>query len=209
MNAANVEAISLPADLSARASSRATFVALGTVSFSQEGIKYMPASHFMRAFFKINFVNKLVWKYQIGQTIKYGDIVDVRPFKNNVLELVTDQVNGSYFFSVPYSQSDSLSDICAFIQRCREEGFDRAAQDQALFQSVESRCTTAQKAMLVPTIILMLASLAIAWYLDIWIGFLLAFFAPIPADQSGSRILYAISIVLLIAIAVLTIPLLV
>lgn len=202
---AYIETISLPADLTASASSRANFVAMGTVSFSREGIKYQPAGHFMRFFLKVNFINKRFWKYQAGQTIKYDDIVDMQPFKNNSLELVTGRVNGSYYFSVPYSQSDSLSDICAFIQRCREEGFDRAVQDHTLYKKVESHCAKAQKAMLIPTVILMLASLAIAWYQNMFIGFALALFAPTPAEQSGSRILYAVSYMPLIAIIVLMI----
>ena len=195
MNAAHIEAISLPADLTARAFYRANFIAIGIVSFSQEGIKYLPDSHFMRFILKNNLANKRIWKYQIGQTIKYGGIVDVLPLKNNCLEFVTDRVNGSYYFSVPYSQSDSLSDICAFIQRCREEGFDRAVQDQVLFKKVESHCVKAKKAMI--------ASLVISWYLSLFIGLFLAFYAPITAKQSGSRILYVIALVLLIAIFML------
>lgn len=209
MYAAYIESISLPADLTANASARANFIAIGIVSFSREGIKYLPASHFMRFLLKINFANKRIWKYQVGQTIKYDDIVDVLPFKNNCLELVTDQVNGSYFFSLPYSQSDSLSDICDFIQRCRDEGFDSATQDQTLFKKMESHCVKAQNAMFIPTIILMLASLAIAWYLDVFIALIPAVYTPISSEQSGSRILYALSYVPLIFIVVLMIKLMI
>lgn len=189
----NVKAISLPADLAARSSSRANFIATGIVSFLPEGIKFQTV-HFLQFFYKINFVNKLIWKYQVGQPIKYADIIDVLPFKNNCLELVTNRVNGSYYFSVPYSQSNSLPDISAFIQRCHDEGFDRAVQDQALFKEVESRCAKARKAMILPTIILMLVSLV---FPSGFIGFLLSVFTLIPAKQSGSKILYVISNVLL------------
>lgn len=205
MYTAYIEAISLPADLTARASTRANFVAMGIVSFSQEGIKYLVAPFYLRFFLKINIFGKLFWKYQVGQVIKYDDIVNVQPFKNNCIELVTDRVNGSYYFSVPYSQSDSLSDIGVFIRRCREEGFDHAVQDQTLFKKMESHCAKAQKAMFIPTNILMLASLSIFWYLNIFIGLLLAVFAPIFAKQSGSKILYTLSLVLLIATFVLSI----
>lgn len=204
----NVKAISLPADLNARSFYRARLTALGIVSFSPEGIKFQTA-HYVQFSLKTNLFNKHIWKYHVGQPIKYADIVDVLPFKNNCLELVTDRVNGSYYFSVPYSQSDSISDICAFIQRCRDEGFDHAVQDQTLFKKVESRCNKAQKAMLVPTIILMLASLAIAWYVNMFIGAVVAFLAPIFAKQSGSKILYVISTVLMIALFALTILLLI
>ena len=199
----NVKAISLPGELSARASSRARLIAEGVVSFSPEGIKYQTV-HFIQFFLKFNLINKFIWKYQVGQPIKYADIVDVLPFKNNCLELVTDEVNGSYYFSVPYSQSDSLSDISAFIQRCHDEGFDRAVQDQALFKEVESRCAKAQKAMILPTIVLMLASLVINLYMNAFIGAVLAVCAPVFAKQSGSRILYIISNVLMIAIVAVT-----
>lgn len=194
----NVKAISLPAELSARSSSRAMLAASGIVSFSSEGIKFR-STWYMQLFLKINLINKHIWKYQVGKPIKYADIVDVLPFKNNCLELVTDRVNGSYYFSVPYSQSDSISDISAFIQRCRDEGFDRAVQDQALFKRVESRCVKARKAMLFPTIIMMLASLAFTWYVNVFFGVVLALLATVSAKQSGSRILYVISTVLMIA----------
>lgn len=194
----NVKAISLPADLTARSSSRANWMATGVVSFLPEGIKFQ-STWYMQLVYKINFVNKLIWKYQVGQPIKYDDIVDVLPFKNNCLELVTDQVNGSYYFSVPSSQSDSIPDISNFIWRCRDEGFDRAVQDQALFKRVESCCAKARKAMLFPTIILMIASLAFTWYVNVIIGVALALLATISAKQSGSRILYVISTVLMIA----------
>lgn len=194
----NVKAISLPADLATRSSSRARWMATGVVSFLPEGIKFQ-STWYMQLFYKINFVNKFIWKYQVSQPIKYDDIVDVLPFKNNCLELVTDQVNGSYYFSVPHSQSDSISDISAFIQRCRDEGFDRAVHDQALFKRVESCCAKARKAMLFPTIILMIASLAFSWYIHVFIGACLALLATVSAKQSGSRILYIISNVLMIA----------
>lgn len=200
----NVKAISLPAELSARSSSRAMLAASGIVSFSSEGIKFR-STWYMQLFLKINLINKHIWKYQVGKPIKYADIVDVLPFKNNCLELVTDRVNGSYYFSVPYSQSDSISDISAFIQRCRDEGFDRAVQDQALFEKVESHCAKARKAMLLSTIILMLASLAVTWYVHVFIGYVLAGLANITAKQSENRILYVISTLLMIPILALTV----
>lgn len=198
----NVKAISLPGELSARSSFRARLIAEGVVSFSPEGIKYRTV-HFIQFLLRFNLINKFIWKYQV-EPIKYDDIVDVLPFKNNCLELVTDRVNGSYFFSVPYSQSDSISDISAFIQRCRDVGFDRAVQNQDLFKKVESRCAKARKAMILPTIILMFASL-ILWFINGLVGVVLAAMAPVFAKQSGSKILYLISNILMIAIVALTI----
>lgn len=189
----NVKAISLPAELSARSSSRASLIAGGVVSFSPEGIQYRTA-HLTQFVLRFNLFNKFIWKYQL-EPIKYDDIVDVLPFKNNCLELVTDRVNGSYFFSVPYSQSDSISDISAFIQMCRDEGFDRAVQDQVLFKNVESHCTKAKRAMILPTIILMLASFVLS---STFIGCLLSVVALITAKQSGSKVLYVISNVLFV-----------
>lgn len=201
----NVKDISLPAELTGHSFYRARLFALGSVSFSPEGIKFQ-STKFAEWSLKRDILNKRIWKYQVGQPpIKYSDIVDVRPFKNNCLELVTDRVNGSYYFSVPYSQSDSIPDISAFIQRCRDEGFDRAIQDQALFKKVESRCSKARKAMILPAIILMFASLAINWYINAIVGAVLAIMVPIFAKQSGSRILYIISNILMIAIVALTI----
>lgn len=194
----NVKAISLPADLSASSSARALLTATGIVSFSPEGIKYRTI-HFMQFVLRFNLINKFFWKYQV-KPIKYDDIVDVLPFKNNCLELVTNRVNGSYFFSVPYSQSGSISDISAFIQMCRDEGFDRAVQDQVLFKNVESHCTKAKRAMILPTIILMLASLVIP---NTFIGFLLSVVALTTAKQSGSKILYVISTVLFVLLLLL------
>ena len=201
----NVKAISLPAELTGHSFYRARLFALGSVSFSPEGIKFH-STKFAQWTLKRDLLNKYIWKYQVGQPpIKYDDIVDVLPFKSNCLELITDRVNGSYYFSVPYSQSSSISDISSFIQRCRDEGFDRAVQDQDLFKKVESRCAKARKAMILPTIILMFASLAINWYMSALVGAFLAIMTPIFAKQSGSRILYVISIVLMIAIIALTI----
>lgn len=189
----NEEIIFFPADLvKNERTACACFVPFGTIILSQNNISYRKNTWFLR----YNLLFKYIYKYCTKETIAYNNIISMQKgsgWFGNYLKIITDEINGSYYISLPKNQENNLDLIYRLIQCYQEADFDSSSV-RLILNNIQNAAEKVKKEYKISGIILMLLGLVISLF---WPGvacFVFAFSYFISC-ASGSMLLRLLNII--------------